>query len=138
MVADGLDLKLDSISEYSKVELAPKDIKVAAGILPKGAVAGQRWEWAGIVNNKKIIIHETVWRMHDSVGEKWPRGNHSITLQGNPDMFLDFGSNWNSDVLLSTAVHAVNALPYVCDAPSGVRTFLDLPTITAKGAMHQL
>ena len=137
MVADGLDLKLDAITEHSKVELAQQDIKVAAGTLQKGSVAGQRWEWAGIVNKKKIIVHETVWRMHDSVGDKWPRGKHSITMKGNPSMFLDFGSTWNSDVLLSTAVHAVNALPYVCDAPSGVRTFLDLPTIVARGVIQK-
>lgn len=134
MVADGLDLKLDTISVQSKIELAKKDIKVAAGTLKKGSVAGQRWEWAGCVDSKKIIIHETVWRMHDSVGSKWPRGNHSITMKGKPDMYLDFGPVWNNDVLLSTAVHAVNAVPYVCDAPSGVKTFLELPTIVARGA----
>ena len=135
MVADGLDLKLDTITEHSKIELAKKDIVVAAGTLKKGTVAGQRWEWAGMVNNKKVISHETVWRMHDSVGDKWPRGNHSITIKGNPNMYVDFGANWNSDVLLSTAVHAVNAVPYVCDAPSGVKTFLDLPMIIARGAV---
>ncbi len=47
MVADGLDLKLDTITEQTKVELAQRDIKVAAGTLQKGSVAGQRWEWAG-------------------------------------------------------------------------------------------
>ncbi len=119
---------------YQKVELAQKDIKVAAGTLQKGSVAGQRWEWAGIVNKKKIIVHETVWRMHDTVGDKWPRGNHSITIDGSPDMFLDFGPTWNNDLLLSTAAHAVNAVPYVCDSPSGVRTLLDLPMIMARGA----
>lgn len=49
-------------------------------------------------------------------------------------MYLDFGQSWNSDVLLSTAVHAVNAVPYVCDATTGVKTFLDLPMIMARGA----
>jgi hypothetical protein len=134
MVADGLDLKLDTISEQSKVELAKKTIKVAAGTLDKGTIAGQRWEWAGRVNGKKRIIHETVWRMHDSVGDKWPRGNHSITLKGKPDMVIDFGPGWNNDVLLSTAVHAVNAVPTVCAATSGVQTLVDLPMITARGA----
>lgn len=137
MVADGLELELDAITEQSTVELAARDITVAAGGLPKGSVAGQHWEWAGMVKDKKRIIHETVWRMHDSVGDKWPHGKHSITMLGNPDMFLEFGSNWNSDVLLSTSLHAVNAVPYVCDAPSGVRTFLDLPTIIARGAVPQ-
>lgn len=134
MVADGLDLKLDAITEHAKFELAKRDIEVAAGSLKKGSVAGQRWEWAGVVNNKKVIVHETVWRMHDSVGEKWPRGNHSITMKGMPNMYVDFGPTWNSDVLLSTAVHAVNAVPYISEATTGVKTFLDLPMIMARGA----
>jgi hypothetical protein len=33
-------------------------------------------------------------------------------------------------------MHAVNAVPYVCDAPSGVKTFLDLPWIIGKGTVH--
>jgi hypothetical protein len=134
MVADGLDLKLDDIAESSKNALAKQSINVAAGTLDKGTIAGQHWEWAGMVGKKKVIVHETVWRMHDTVGEKWPKGNHSITIDGTPDMFLDFGPTWNNDLLLSTAAHAVNAVPYVCDAPSGVRTLLDLPMITARGA----
>jgi len=131
MVADGLGVTLDTITEKSKNELAKQAIEVAAGTLQKGTVAGQHWEWAGVVNNKKIIIHETVWRMHDSIGKQWPRGNHSVTIKGKPDMYMDFGPNWNNDVLLSTAVHAVNAVPYVCEAPAGIRTFLDLPMIMA-------
>lgn len=134
MVADGLDLKLDNIAEVSKKELAKETIDVAAGTVNKGTVAGQHWEWAGMVDNKKVIVHETVWRMHDSVGDKWPRGKHSISIKGTPDMYLDFGARWNNDVLLSTAVHAVNAVSYVCEAPAGVRTLLDLPMITARGA----
>ncbi len=134
MVADGLNVTLDSIVETASTELTERPIKVAAGELHKGTVAGQHWEWAGMVNNKKFIVHETVWRMHESVGKKWPQGNHSITIKGNPDMFVEFGLNWNNDVLLSTAVHAVNALPYVCDAPSGIRTLLDLPMIVARSA----
>jgi hypothetical protein len=135
MVADGLGLKLDSIRESSATELTRQAIHVAAGTLQKGTVAGQHWEWAGMVGKKKVIVHETVWRMHESVGDKWPRGNHAITIKGRPDMFVDFGPAWNNDVLLSTAVHAVNAVPYVCGAPPGIRTLLDLPMIVASGAM---
>ena len=51
-------------------------------------------------------------------------------------MFLDFGDQWNDDVLLSTAVHAVNAIPFVCEAEPGIRTLLDLPMITARGGVR--
>lgn len=133
MVADGLALELDTISEHSEIELATQGFSVAAGTIAPGTVAGQRWEWAGMVNNHKRIVHETIWRLHDTVGDQWPRGNHSVSIKGRPDMYVDFGAHWNSDVLLSTAVHAVNAVPYVCEAPAGIRTLLDLPMIIARG-----
>ena len=133
MVADGLGLQLDTISDSLELELAGEDIDVAAGTIRAGTVAAQHWEWAGVAGGDKRIIHETVWRTHDSVGDNWPRGNHSVRIDGAPNMYIDFDARWNSDVLLSTAVHAVNAVPYVCDAPPGIRTLLDLPMIVARG-----
>jgi hypothetical protein len=32
-------------------------------------------------------------------------------------------------------MHAIHAIPLVCDAPPGIRTFLDLPMIIGRGAM---
>ena len=33
----------------------------------------------------------------------------------------------------ATAMHCVNAIPYVCDAEPGIRTYLDLPLIAGRG-----
>ena len=32
---------------------------------------------------------------------------------GNPNMFVEFADQCNDEVLLSTALHAVNAIPFV-------------------------
>jgi 4-hydroxy-tetrahydrodipicolinate reductase len=135
MVADGLGLALDEITEHSEFELCDEPLQVAAGPIAAGTIAGQRWEWAGTVKGQKKIIHETIWRTHDSLGDQWPRGNHSVRITGLPDMYVDFGAGWNSDVLLSTALHAVNAIPSVCEAAPGIRTLLDLPMIVARGGV---
>ena len=34
---------------------------------------------------------------------------------------------------VATAMHAVNAIPVVCAAEPGIRTFLDLPLVTGRG-----
>ncbi len=136
MVADGLELELDSISVHSEFAVSTRAMKIAAGDVASGTVAGQRWEWAGVVNGEKRIVHETVWRLHEGIGDQWPRGRHSVKIEGSPNMFLDFGDRWNDDVLLSTAVHAVNAIPFVCEAEPGIRTLLDLPMITARGGVR--
>ena len=43
---------------------------------------------------------------------------------------LDAG--WISNGLAATAMHGVHALPHVCRAEPGIRTFLDLPLITGR------
>ncbi|MCP4465442.1 MAG: dihydrodipicolinate reductase, partial [Halieaceae bacterium] len=136
MVADGLELELDSISVHSEFAVSTRAMKIAAGDVASGTVAGQRWEWAGVVNGEKRIVHETVWRLHEGIGDQWPRGRHSVKIEGSPNMFLDFGDRWNDEGLLSTAVQAVDAIPFVCEAEPGSRTLLELPMITARGGVR--
>ncbi len=136
MVADGIGLKLDSIDTNFRKALAPRAFSIAAGTIAKGTVAAQRWEWSGKVGRRKRIVHETVWRVHKSMCDEWPRGNHSVTIKGEPNMYLEFGPDWNDDPLSATSLHAVNAVPYVCAAPTGIQTFLDLPWIVGRGAAN--
>jgi hypothetical protein len=37
--------------------------------------------------------------------------------------------------LIATAMRVVNAIPYVCDAPPGLVSALDLPLTLPKGAL---
>jgi hypothetical protein len=137
MVADGIGLKLDSIETRFNRALAPRDIQVAAGLIAKGSIAGQRWEWAGMAKGKKRIVHETIWRVHNSIGDQWPRGNHSVRVKGQPNMALQFEPDWNDDPGSATSLHAVNSVPYVCAAPVGIQTFLDLPWIMGRGSAQR-
>ncbi len=36
--------------------------------------------------------------------------------------------------LIAPAMHCVNAIPYVCDAPPGIKTYLDLPLLAGRAA----
>jgi hypothetical protein len=132
LVADGIGLTLDGIDAEMEIATAPARLETAAGVLERGMVAGQHWEWSGRVAGHKRIVHETVWRMHESVAPHWPTGRHSIVIEGTPRMSISLEANWIADGLLATAAHAVNAIPYVCAAPPGIRTFLDLPWIVGR------
>jgi hypothetical protein len=55
-------------------------------------------------------------------------------VKGNPDMHVSLPHSWNPNVLGSTGAHAINAVPYLVEAGSGVKTFLDLPMIAGRGA----
>jgi hypothetical protein len=133
MIADGLGIKLDRIRDTLEIDTAIRTYNVAAGKIAKGSVSGQHWTWSGMVGNKAVITHETVWRMGTAAGKSWPTGNHSVVIEGEPNMKVEFAADWISDGLLGTAMHAVNAIPYVCEAPAGIKTFLELPTIHGQG-----
>jgi 2,4-diaminopentanoate dehydrogenase len=134
MVADGLRLKLDRVSSRTSRALAPGDLQTAAGVVRAGTVAGQHWLWAGEVARRKVIVHETVWRMHDSVAPDWPTGNHAVAVSGEPNIRIELAPSWIDGGLVSTAMHAVNAIPYVCEAAPGIKTLIDLPLMTGKGS----
>jgi hypothetical protein len=134
MVADGLGLALDAISARTERALAERDLETAAGVVRRGTIAGQRWEWAGRAGRRKAIVHETIWRMHDTVAPEWPRGNHVVAIDGAPNMRIELAPDWIDGGLISTAMHAVNAVPVVCAAEPGIRTLLDLPSISGRGA----
>ena len=136
MIADGLGVALDEITDATTRAYAEQELTPAAGTVTQGTVAGQRWEWAGVKGGRKLIVHETVWRMHESVAPDWPTGDHTVTIEGKPRIEIRFDAFWISDGLLATGMHAVNAIPYVCDAEAGIRTFLDLPWMLGRGLVR--
>ncbi|MFN3233280.1 MAG: dihydrodipicolinate reductase [Alphaproteobacteria bacterium] len=136
MVADGLGVKLDRISTKTTLSLATRNLKTGSGTIKKGTVAAQRWEWAGWVGRKKVITHETIWRMHEAAAKDWPDGDHSVSIIGEPNIRIEIAGDWVDSMLDATALHAVNAIPHVCKAEPGIKTFLDLPWIMGKGLVH--
>lgn len=132
MIADGLGIELDTITDSRELAYAPAELHPAAGTVAQGTIAGQHWEWAGVSNGKKVIVHETVWRMHNSVAPDWPDGDHSVTIEGKPRIHINFEAAWISDGLLATGMHALNAVPYVAAAEAGIKTLLDLPWIMGR------
>ena len=47
------------------------------------------------------------------------------------------GEDENDQGCLGTAMHAVHAVAPVCDAPPGIATFLDLPTIMGRHVLRR-
>ncbi len=136
MIADGLELKLDRIDQTMETLLTEQPVDIAAGHVEAGTVGAQRWKWSGVAGGVSRIEHETVWRIHKDLAPEWPQSENLVQIQGEPTMKIDFGQGWISDGLLATAMHAVNAVPVVCNAASGIRTFLDLPPVFGRGAFH--
>jgi hypothetical protein len=38
--------------------------------------------------------------------------------------------------MVATAMHCVNSIPVVCEAPAGIKTYLDLPIVVGKAKVN--
>ncbi len=142
LVATGLGLEIELFEKRHEFALAQRDIPIAQGVIPKGSVGGQHFNYAGVVGGKPIIEFKTYWKMAKDLEPNWPHDDvwaYKIALDGDPPMKLEFTCGTGRDGpelgLLCTAMNCVNSIPHVVAAAPGIRTQLDLPLITAVGAV---
>ncbi|MGA9279478.1 dihydrodipicolinate reductase [Ilumatobacter sp.] len=135
MVADGIGVSTTGTNSQVETWVTDRDLDTAAGCVPAGTVAGQRYRWDAVVDDVPFVSQETVWRMHSTAAPDWPVGDWSVRIVGEPEMNIELKHGWNRNVLASTGAHAINAVPYLMDADPGVVTFLDLPIVAGRGAL---
>jgi 4-hydroxy-tetrahydrodipicolinate reductase len=81
---------------------------------------------------RDVLVNEWVWRTTDAVKPEWGVGEYwSMTVEGDPAMSCRIEASTHYDskriVSLVVATNAVNSIPALCDATSGVKSALDLP-----------
>jgi hypothetical protein len=84
----------------------------------------------------------------DSVGARWSppmlpgreqRRKTVLKIDGDPDIQMELSIGSHDSALpgvIATAARVVNAIPAVCDAPTGIRTYFDLPPIAGRSALR--
>ena len=145
MVADALGVQLDGIEQRHEVEVAPEDFQISCGTIAKGTVAALRFEVLGMVRGEPRIAVEHVTRLRDDLAPHWPQGvgpgTYRVTIEGMPSLRCDLqvgfhSADHNIDGCVATAMRLVNAIPAVCGASPGVKSFLDLPLTPGRGALR--
>jgi 4-hydroxy-tetrahydrodipicolinate reductase len=144
LVATALRLPADKIEVQGAQGLARTDVRIAAGVVPAGTVAATKTTVSCMRDGKPLMRFMSTWFVSSDVetsdGEKWefrtPSGWH-ILLQGDCplDISISFPvapENYADMTPGLTAHRPINAVPYVCDAPAGIRTTVDLPQIIAR------
>jgi len=119
MVADGLGLSLDDISETIDPVIAQEAVKTEFLEVQPGQVAGVHQIARGTRGGEEKILLE----LQMYVGAKEPAD--SIELKGEPNLSLVIPGGTHGDV--ATAAVVVNAIPSIVAAPAGLRTSADLP-----------
>jgi hypothetical protein len=149
MIADAMGFALDpDIRSTHEVSVATAPIDSPIGPIEPGLVAAQRFTWEGLVKGKPVITARTNWFMgEENLDPAWnfgPEGERfEVEITGDPSVKTTFhglhpetiaaGLERNPGIV-ATAVHCVSAIPYVCSAEAGIKTYLDLPLVTGRAA----
>jgi hypothetical protein len=142
MIATMLGTELDSKDAFVEPAVLTRDLDLGWAHFAAGTVGGQRRSYRGHRNGHPVIELAICWTMsNDALDPQWsdPEG-FSVVIEGQPrvDAKIRFG-NPGEDVMTvlmdSTAIAAVNAIPFVCAAQPGVITPIDLPIIGSQGAL---
>jgi len=149
MVADVLGFELDAdLRTTHEMAVATAPIDSPIGVIEPGQVAAQRFRWEGLVDGEPVVTAAVNWLMgEEHLDPAWSFGpgreRFEIEIAGDPPAQVVFhglhppdyraGQERNPGIA-ATAMHCVNAIPYVCAAPPGIATYLDLPLVCGRAA----
>ena len=149
MMAAALGMELDAEKRTThEMAVATAPIECPIGVIEPGRVAAQRFTWQGTVRGEPVLTARVNWLMGESDLEPaWsfgPEGERfEIAVEGDPPVRVVFHGLHPEDLasslehnrgLVATAMHCVNAIPAVCAAEPGIRTYLDLPLVSGRAA----
>lgn len=145
MVAAALGFSLDAEKRAQhEMAVATARIETPVGAIEPGTVAAQRFTWQGLVKGKPVVTARVNWLMgEENLDPPWRIGGErfEVAIDGDPPVQVTFhglhpesvhGDLDRNPGILATAMHCVNAIPYVCRAEPGIRTYLDLPLICGR------
>ncbi|MGH8979247.1 MAG: NAD(P)H-dependent amine dehydrogenase family protein, partial [Acidimicrobiia bacterium] len=143
MIAAAMGFALDEERRAThEMALTTKSLDTPVGVLDAGTVAAQRFTWEATVNGTVVITVRVNWLMGEAdLDPPWVLGEQrfEVELDADPPLAVTFHGLHPPVIgekpeigLTGPAMHCVNAIPYVCDAEPGIRTYLDLPIIAGR------
>jgi hypothetical protein len=149
MVADHMGFRIEpNIRTIQDVAVATSDIDYAPFPITTGTVAARRFRWQALVDGEPVITAAVNWLMgEENLDPAWNFGERGerfeVEITGDPTVSLTFkglqpetieeGLVKNPGVVV-TANHCINAIPDVCAAEPGIKTYLDLPMFAGRPA----
>jgi 2,4-diaminopentanoate dehydrogenase len=153
LVADALRVTLDGQKRTThEMAVTTRSLDTPVGVIEAGTVAAQRFTWEGLVGGEPFVTVRVNWLMgEEHLDPPWTFGAEgerfeveidadppvTAVLHGMHPPSADTSGLGESSGLgenpgiLATAMHCVNAIPYVVEAEPGIRTYLDLPFMPA-------
>src|SRR5499427_3533912 len=119
MVGDALGLRVDEITETIEPKVATERVQTEFLAVEPGQTSGVHQIARGLSEGKERVYME----LQMYVGAKDPAD--TIELKGHPNISLVIPGGSHGDI--ATASVAVNSIPAILEAPSGLCTARDLP-----------
>lgn len=136
------------VRTVQEVAVATSPIDSPIGVIEPGLVAGRRFRWEAVVDGHVVVAAIVNWLMGEGhLDPAWTFGpggeRFEVEVRGDPSVLVTF-KGWQPETVaqglqrnpgvVATAMHCVNAIPYVCRAEPGIKTYLDLPLIAGRAA----
>ena len=149
MVTDQLGFdaepRIRSTQEVAVAVTGSEDLIVP---MEPGTVAARRFRWQAIVDDRPVVTAAVNWLMCEvELDPPWTLGEQGerfeVEITGDPDVLLTFKGLQPESVaeglirnpgVVCTANHCLSAIPDVCAADPGIKTYLDLPLIAGRAA----
>lgn len=151
MCVDEMGFAADpKIRSTQEIAVATVPIDSPMGAIQPGQVAGRKFHWEALVGDEVVVRVTVNWFMgQENLDPPWTFGpageRYEMEVKGNPDFSVTIkgfqpesvaaGLKSNNGIV-ATAAHCVNSVPAVCAAEPGIATYLDLPLISGKAALH--
>ncbi len=146
MMAAALHAPLDEIRFEADFAAAAQDTDLGFMTIHEGHVGGVSGRWQGWRGERCLLDVGFRWIMGGPVTKPWPIEHaYLLEVQGMPTLRLrmeirppaDFVARSPADYMelgmIITGLPVVNAIPALCEAHSGIRTYADLRLVTAAG-----
>lgn len=148
LMAKTLKVELDEITFKANFAPATADNDLGFMVIRKDHVAGVEGHWYGHKNGKILFDVGYKWKMGQFIQEPWEIDHaYLLEIQGLPTLKMrveirppkDFAATSLHDYMrlgmVITGLPVVNAIPHICDASWGIKTYADLPLTAAAGFM---
>jgi len=145
MIADMLGIPITDKRFDYKYAITPDDREFFGFPVPAGSIAGQKCVWSGLVGDEIAVQLDVVWKAGNGLQPDWPLFHgYTMEVEGNPNIRTRVtfspsevktkdptagGADLANQV---TAMPVITAIPAVCDAGPGIKTYADLPLIAGR------
>jgi hypothetical protein len=125
-VGHAMDTKIARFEPLHELTLAPSDLAIGAGVVPKGTVAATRWRWRADYENGAGFTLSILWTASPALHGGETGGHWQVHIKGRPNISMsldihegDAAAPPSRALTDATMAAALRAIPDVCAAAPG-------------------